>query len=149
MRKEGSTQPLVVGKLLLRLSKVEKVLATQLCPILCYPKDCNLPGSSLHGILQAKILEWEAIPFSRGSFWHRDWIWVSPIAGRFFTVWDTREDCCHEIKRRLFLGRKAMTNLNSILKSKDTTLLTKVHIVKAMVFPVVMYGCERWTTKKA
>ena len=68
MRKEGSTQPLVVGKLLLRLSKVEKVLATQLCPILCYPKDCNLPGSSLHGILQAKILEWEAIPFSRGSF---------------------------------------------------------------------------------
>ena len=51
-------------------------------------------------------------------------------------------DCSHEIKRRLFLGRKAMTNLNSILKSRDITLLTKVHLVKAMVFPVVMYGCE-------
>ena len=58
-------------------------------------------------------------------------------------------DCSHEIKRHLLLGRKAMTNLNSILKSRDTTLLTKVHIVKAMVFPVVMYGCENWTVKKA
>ena len=58
-------------------------------------------------------------------------------------------DCSHEIKRRLFLGRKAMTNLNSILKSRDITLLTKVHLVKAMVFPVVMYGCECWTIKKA
>ena len=58
-------------------------------------------------------------------------------------------DCSHEIKRRLFLGRKAMTNLNSILKSRDITLLTKVHLVKAMVFPVVMYGCESWTVKKA
>ena len=58
-------------------------------------------------------------------------------------------DCSHEIKRHLLLGRKAMTNLNSILKSRDTTLLTKVHIVKAMVSPVVMYGCESWTVKKA
>ena len=58
-------------------------------------------------------------------------------------------DCGHEIKRRLFLGRKAMTNLDSILKSRDITLLTKVHIVKAIVFPVVMYGCESWTIKKA
>ena len=57
-------------------------------------------------------------------------------------------DCCHEIKRRLLLGRKAMTNLDSILKSRDITLLTKVHIVKAMVFPGVMYGCESWTIKK-
>ena len=57
-------------------------------------------------------------------------------------------DYSWEIKRRLFLGRKAMTNLNSILKSRDTALLTKVHIVKAMVFPVVMYGCEWWTIKK-
>ena len=54
-------------------------------------------------------------------------------------------DCSHEIKRHLLLGRKAMTNLDSILKSRDLTLLTKVHIVKAMVFPVVMYGCESWT----
>ena len=58
-------------------------------------------------------------------------------------------DCSREIKRCLFLGRKAMTNLDSMLKSRDITLLTKVHLVKAMVFPVVMYGCERWTIKKA
>ena len=58
-------------------------------------------------------------------------------------------DCSYEIKRRLLLGRKARTNLDSILKSRDITLPTKVHIVKAMVFPVVMYGCESWTIKKA
>ena len=58
-------------------------------------------------------------------------------------------DCRHEIKRLLLLGRKAMTNLDSILKSRDITLPTKVHIVKTMVFPVVMYGCESWTIKKA
>ena len=58
-------------------------------------------------------------------------------------------DCSHEIKRRLLLGRKVMTNLDSILKSRDITLPTKVHLVKAMVFPVVMYGCESWTVKKA
>ena len=58
-------------------------------------------------------------------------------------------DCSHEIKRRLLLGRKVMTNLDSILKSRDVTLPTKVHLVKAMVFPVVMYGCESWTIKKA
>ena len=58
-------------------------------------------------------------------------------------------DCSHEIKRHLLLGRKAMTNLDSILKSRDITLATKVHLVKAMVFPVVMYGRENWTLKKA
>ena len=57
-------------------------------------------------------------------------------------------DCSHEIKRRLLLGIKAMTNLDRILKSRDITLLTKVHLVKAMVFPVVMYGCQSWTIKK-
>ena len=57
-------------------------------------------------------------------------------------------DCSHEIKRSFFLGRRAMTNLDSILKSRDITLPTKVHLVKAMVFPVVMYGCESWTVKK-
>ena len=61
----------------------------------------------------------------------------------------TDGDCSHEIKRSLLLGRKAMTNLESILKSRDVTLLTKVHLVKAMVFPVVMYGCESRTIKKA
>ena len=59
------------------------------------------------------------------------------------------DDCSHEIERCLLLGRKVMTNLDSILKSRDITLLTKVHLVKAMVFPVVMYGCESWTVKKA
>ena len=58
-------------------------------------------------------------------------------------------DCSHEIKRCLLLGRKVMTNLDSILKSRDITLSTKVHLVKGMVFPVVMYGCESWTVKKA
>ena len=58
-------------------------------------------------------------------------------------------DCSHETKRCLLLGRKVMTNLDSILKSRDITLLTKVRLVKAMVFPVVMYGCESWTVKKA
>ena len=58
-------------------------------------------------------------------------------------------DCNQEIKRHLLLGRKVMTNLDSILKSRDITLATKVHLVKAMVFPVVMYGCESWTVKKA
>ena len=59
------------------------------------------------------------------------------------------DDCCHEIKRRLLLGRKVMTNLDSIFKSKEITLSTKVRLVKAMVFPVVLYGCESWTVKKA
>ena len=58
-------------------------------------------------------------------------------------------DCSHEIKRCLFLGRKVMTNLNSIFKSRGITLPTKVHLVKSMIFPVVMYGCENWTIKKA
>ena len=58
-------------------------------------------------------------------------------------------NCSHKIKRRLLLGRKVMTNLDSIFKSRDVTLPTKVHLVKAMVFPVVMYGCESWTVKKA
>ena len=61
----------------------------------------------------------------------------------------TDGDCSHEIKRRLLLGRKVMTNLDSIFKSRDTTLPAKVHLIKAMVFPVVMYGCENWTVKKA
>ena len=72
---------------------------------------------------------------------------------RDFILWGSKitadGDWSHEIKRRLLLGRKAMTNLDSILKSRDITVPTKVHLVKAMVFPVVMYGCESWTIKKA
>ena len=70
-----------------------------------------------------------------------------------FIFWESKiiadGDCSHEIKRRFLLGRKIMTNLDSILKSRDITLPTKVRLVKAMVFPVVMYGCESWTVKKA
>ena len=72
---------------------------------------------------------------------------------RGFIFWGSQitadGDCSHEIKRYLLLERKAMTNLDSILESRGITLLTKVHLVKAMVFPVVMYGCESWTVKKA
>ena len=67
------------------------LLVPQLCPTLSNPMDCSLPGSSVHGILQARILEWVSIPFSRGSFWSQDQIQVSHIASRFFTVWATRE----------------------------------------------------------
>ena len=69
------------------------------------------------------------------------------ILGGFKIIADA--DCSHEIKRRLLLGRKVMTNLDSILKSRDITLPTKVHLVTATVFPVIMYGCESWITKKA
>ena len=152
----------------------------------------------VHGILQARILEWVAFPFFRGSFQHRDSTQVSCIAGGFFTIWAIEEesekaclklsiqktkitashpitswqidgetmetvtdfilggskitadgDCSCEIKGHLFFGRKAMTNLDSILKSRDIPMLTKVHPVKATIFPVVMYGCESWTIKKA
>ena len=83
--------------------------------------------------------------------WKRDGETVETVAN--FTFLGSKitadGDCSHEIKRRLLLGRKVMTNLDSILKSRDITLPTKVHLVKAIVFPVVMYGCESWTIKKA
>ena len=83
--------------------------------------------------------------------WQTDGETVETMAD--FIFWGSKitadGDCSHEIKRRLLLGRKVMTNLDSILKSRDITLPTKVHLVKAMVFPVVIYGCESWTIKKA
>ena len=83
--------------------------------------------------------------------WQSDGETVETVSD--FVFWGSKitadGDCSHEIKRRLLLGRKVMTNLDSILKSRDITLSTKVHLVKAMVFPVVMYGCESWTVKKA
>ena len=83
--------------------------------------------------------------------WQRDGETMETVTDFIFLGSKITSDgeCSHEIKRSLLLGRKAMTNLDSILKSRDITLLTKVHIVKAMVFPVVMYGCESWTIKKA
>ena len=103
--------------------------------------DCSPPGSSAHGILQARILEWVATAFSRGPSGTQGW---NP--GSKITV---DGDCSHDIKRRWLLGRKAMTNLDSVLKSRDITLPIKAHLVKAMVFPVAMYECESWTVKKA
>ena len=83
--------------------------------------------------------------------WQIDGETVETVAD--FMFWGSKitadGDCSHEIKRHLLLGRKVMTNLDSIFKSRDITLPTKVHLVKAMVFPVVMYGCESWTVKKA
>ena len=83
--------------------------------------------------------------------WQIDGETMEPVADFIFLGSKTTadDDCSHKIKRRLLLEGKAMTNLDSILKSRDITLSTKVHIVKAMVFPVVMYGCESWTIKKA
>ena len=83
--------------------------------------------------------------------WQIDGVTVETVADFIFLGFKITEDgdCSHEIKRHLLLGRKVMTNLDSILKSRDITLPTKVHLVKTMVFPVVMYGCESWTIKKA
>ena len=83
--------------------------------------------------------------------WEIDGVTVETVSD--FIFWGSQitadGDCSHEIKRHLLLGRKVMTNLDSIFKSSDITLPTKVHLVKAMVFPVVMYGCDSWTIKKA
>ena len=83
--------------------------------------------------------------------WQIDWETMKTVRDFIFGRFKITSDgeCSHEIKRRLLFGRKVMTNLGSILKSRDITLPTKVRLVKAMVFPVVMYGCESWTVKKA
>ena len=80
-----------------------KVLAAQSCPTLCDPMDTSPPGSSVHGLLQARILKWVAIPFSRGSCWPRDWTWVSCIAGGLFTIWAAKE--VHDREAQLFPQR--------------------------------------------
>ena len=93
----------------------------------------------------------KTLPFNVITSWQIDGETVETVAD--FILGGSRitedGDCSHEIKRCLLIGRKGMTNLDSILKSRDITLQTKVRIVKAMVFPVVMYGCESWTIKKA
>ena len=97
-------------------------------------------------IQKTKIMASDAI-----TSWEIDGETVKTVADFIFlgSKMTADGDCSHEIKRRLLLGRKVMTNLDSILKSRDITLPTKVHLVRAMVFPVVMYGCESWTIKKA
>ena len=101
--------------------------------------------------LKLNIQKTKIMASSHITSWQIDGKTVETVAD--FIFGDSKitadDDCSHEIKRRLLLGRKVMTNLDSILKSRDITLPTKVHLVKAMVFPVVTYGCESWTVKKA
>ena len=101
--------------------------------------------------LKLNIQKTKILAFRPITSWQIDGETVETVADLIFlgSKITVDGDCSHEIKRRLFLGRKVMTNLDSILKSRDITLSTKVHLVKAMVFPVVMYGCESWTIKKA
>ena len=101
--------------------------------------------------LKLNIQKTKSMAYSPIISWEIDGETVETVAD--FNFWRSKitadGDCSHEIKRHLVLGRKAMTNLDSILKNREITLLTKVCLVKAMVFPLVMYGCERWTIKKA
>ena len=98
--------------------------------------------------LKLNIQKMKIMASSPITSWEIDGETVSDfiLGGSKITVDD---DCSHEIKRRVLLGRKVMTNLDSIFKSRDITLATKVHLVKAIVFPVIMYGCESWTVEKA
>ena len=102
-------------------------------------------------VLKLNIQKAKIMASSPITSWEIDGETVKTVSD--FIFWGSKitadGDCSHEIKRHLPLGRKVMTKLDSIFKSKDITLLTKVHLVKAMVFPVVMYGCESWTVKKA
>ena len=101
--------------------------------------------------LKLNIKKIKIMAFGPITSWEIDGETVEIVSD--FLFWGSKitadSDCSHEIKRRLLLGRKVMTNLDSILKSRHITLPTKVRLVKAMVFPVVMYGCESWTVKKA
>ena len=100
--------------------------------------------------LQLNIQKTKIITFGPITSWEIDGETVEAVADYFLGSKITADgDCSHEIKRPLLLGRKVMTNIDSIFKSRDITLPTKVRLVKAMVFPVVMYGCESWTVKKA
>ena len=107
------------------------------CVWFCDPMNCSMPGFPvLHYIPE----------FAQTHVQFSQWCYLIIFRGSKITA---DGDCNHETKRCLLLGRKVMTNLDSIFKSRDITLLTKVHLIKAMVFPVVMYGCESWTVKKA
>ena len=101
--------------------------------------------------LKLKIQKSKIMASGPITSWQIDGETVETVAGFIFlgSKITADGDCSHEIKRRLLLGRKVMTNLNSILKSRDITLSTKIRLVKAMVFPIVMYGCKSWTVKKA
>ena len=101
--------------------------------------------------LKLNIQKMEIMVFSPITSWQIDGETIETVTDIMFlgSKITADGDCSHEIKRCLLLGRKAMNNLDRILKSRDITLLTKVHLVKAMIFPVIMYGCESWTIKRA
>ena len=111
----------------------------------------NVKEKSEKADLKLNIQKTKIRAYSPITSWQIDGETMEIVTG--FTLGSSRitadGDCRHEIKRRLLLGRKVMTNLDSIIKSRDITLPIKVHLVKAMIFPVVMYGCESWTIKKA
>ena len=111
----------------------------------------KLKEESEKASLKLNIQKMKIMPSSPITSWQIDGETKEKVADIIFLVWQITADgdWSHEIKRHFLLGRKAMTNLDSVLKSREITLLTKVCIVKAMVFPVVMYGCESWTIKKA
>ena len=125
-----------------------------------YADDTTLMAESeeeLMSLLMKVKEESEKLNIQKRRSWHLVTLWqvdgetVETVTGFIFlgSKITADGDCSHEIQRRLLLGRKAVTNLDSMLKSRDITLLTKVRLVKGMVFPVVMYGCESWTVKKA
>ena len=114
-------------------------------------KDFKVKEESEKAGIKLSIQKTKIMASSPITSWQIDGETIKTV--RYFIFLDSEitvdGDCSHEIKRRLHLGRKVMTNLHSIFKSRHITLLTKVHVVKAMVFPVVMYGCESWILKKA
>ena len=121
-----------------------------MCKITKEPLDESERGEENVG-LKLNIQKTKIMASGPFTSWQIDGETVETVAD--FIFWGSKitadGDCSHEIKRRLLLGREVMTNLDSMLKSSDITLSTKVHLVKAMVFPVVIYGCESWTIKKA
>ena len=112
---------------------------------------CTVKEESEKAGFKLNIQKTRIVASGPTTSWQIDGETVETVAD--FIFWGSKinadGDCSHEIKRHLLLGRKVMTNLDSILKSRDITLPTKVHLVKAIIFPVVMYGCESWTVKKA
>ena len=121
------------------------------CSCLENPRDGGAWWAAVYGLHRVRH-DWSDLAAAAAAFsWQIDEETMETVTDLIFLDSKITADgnCSHEIKRRLLLGRKAMTNLESIVKSRDITLPTKVHPVKAMVFPVVMYGCESWTIKKA
>ena len=128
-----------------------KVLVAQLYPTLCDPMDSSLPGSSVHGILQARILEWVAIPFSRESSWPRDWTWVSRASGRFFTVWVTREVQWHMLLLLLLLllsrfshVRLCATPETAAQQAPRSLGFSRQEHWSGLPFPSPMHESEKW-----